>query len=73
MAPPPRHIGASLLSPAETSLAAVTQIEFADQLTVAATTAVPKADRSLWWLLACAGFVVLLVEWWWFQRRPGVA
>ena len=69
----PRHIGASLLSPAETSLATVTQIEFADQLTVAATTAVPKADRSLWWLLACAGFVVLLVEWWWFQRRPGVA
>ncbi len=70
---PPRHIGASLLSPAETSLAAVTQIEFADQLTVAASTAVPKADRSLWWVLACAGFVVLLVEWWWFQRRPGVA
>ncbi|MBC8011403.1 MAG: VWA domain-containing protein [Burkholderiales bacterium] len=69
----PRHIGASLLSPAETSLAAVTQIEFADQLTVAATTAVPKADRSLWWLLACTGFVVLLVEWWWFQRRPGAA
>ena len=68
-----RRVGASLLSPAETSLAAVTQIEFADQLTVAATTAVPKADRSLWWLLACAGFVVLLVEWWWFQRRPGVA
>ena len=70
---PPRHIGASLLSPAETSLAAVSQIEFADQLTVAASTAVPKADRSLWWALACAGFVVLLVEWWWFQRRPGVA
>ena len=65
---PPRH-----LSPAETSLAAVTQIEFADQLTVAASTTVPKADRSLWWVLACTGFVVLLVEWWWFQRRPGIA
>jgi hypothetical protein len=70
---PPRHLGASLLSPAETSLATVTQIEFADQLTVTATTAVPKADRSLWWLLACIGFAVLLVEWWWFQRRPRVA
>jgi hypothetical protein len=69
----PRHLGASLLSPAETSLATVTQIEFADQLTVTATTAVPKADRSLWWLLACIGFAVLLVEWWWFQRRPRVA
>ena len=69
---PLRRIGASLLSPAETSLATVTQIEFADQLTVAAATAVPKADRSLWWVLACVGFVVLLVEWWWFQRRPGV-
>jgi len=39
--PPPRH-----LSPAETSLAAVTQIEFADQLTVAASTTVPKAGGA---------------------------
>jgi hypothetical protein len=63
-----RHLGASLLSPAETSLAGVHQIEFADALTVAAASTVPKADRSLWWGLACTGFVVLLVEWWWFQR-----
>ena len=59
--------------PPETSLAAVEQIEFNDQLTVAARTTAAKSDRSLWWALACAGFVVLLVEWWWFQRKPGVA
>jgi hypothetical protein len=63
-----RHVGASLLSPTETSLAGVDRIEFADALSVAAASTVPKTDRSLWWALACAGFVVLLVEWWWFQR-----
>jgi hypothetical protein len=68
-----RHAGASLLSVSETSLAGVSQIEFADKLTVAAASGVSKSDRSLWWMLACAGFVVLLVEWWWFQHRPGVA
>ena len=67
-----RHVGASLLSPAETSLAGVDQISFADELTVAAASAAPKSDRSLWWALACAGFVVLLGEWWWFQRRASV-
>ena len=70
---PPQQVGASLLSLAETSLAGVSQIEFADKLTVAAASSAPKSDRSLWWLLACAGFVVLLLEWWWFQRRPGFA
>jgi hypothetical protein len=68
-----RHIGASLLSTSETSLAGVERIEFADALSVAAATAPPKADRSLWWVLACAGFVVLLAEWWLFQRRPRLA
>jgi hypothetical protein len=69
----PVHIGASLLSPPETSLAGVSQIEFADKLTVAAATTVAKSDRSLWWPLACAAFALLLIEWWWFQRRPGFA
>ncbi|MEA3211575.1 MAG: hypothetical protein QOE70_4632 [Chthoniobacter sp.] len=64
-----RRVGASLLSPSETSLATVEQIEFNDQLTVTAATRVPKGDRSLWWALACAGFFVMLVEWWWFQGR----
>jgi hypothetical protein len=62
-------IGASLLSSLETSLAAVNELEFGDRISVAAASAAPKADRSLWWMLAMAGFVVLLVEWWWFQRR----
>lgn len=65
----PSRIGASLLSPQETSLAAIEQIEFNDQITVkAAAGAVPKTDRALWWLLACGGFGVLLVEWWLFHR-----
>jgi hypothetical protein len=68
-----RRVGASLLSPAETSLAAAEQIEFADKLSVAATTTAPKTDRSFWWLLAAVGFAILLLEWWWFQRKPGMA
>ncbi len=68
-----RHLGASLLSSAETSLGAVERIEFHDQLSVTAAATAPKTDRSLWWLLALAGFVLLLVEWWWFQRPGGLA
>ena len=67
------RIGASLLSASETALATVDQIQFNDQLTVTAAAAVQKSDRSLWWSLACAGFVVLLVEWWWFHRRGALA
>ncbi len=63
-----RTIGVSLLSPLETSLAAVDRIEFNDQLSVTAATTVGKSDRSLWWLLAFVAFVALLVEWWWFHR-----
>ncbi len=64
-----RRIGASLLSPSETSLAAVEQIEFNDRLTVKAATSAVKTDRPLWWPLTAAGLALLLVEWWWFQRR----
>jgi hypothetical protein len=67
------RLGASLLSPSETSLTAVEQIEFNDKLTVAAATTTAKGDRSLWWALACAAFVILLVEWWWFQRRGAMS
>ena len=66
----PARVGASLLSVSETSLTSVEQIEFGDQLRVAAA-APAKSDRSLWWSLALAGFFVLLVEWWIYQRRPG--
>jgi hypothetical protein len=63
------RVGTSLLSPTETSLAAVDQIAFNDQLTVRAASIALKTDRPLWWPIAAAGFVLLLVEWWWFQRR----
>jgi hypothetical protein len=64
-------LGASLLAPSETTLAAVDQIAFNDQLTVRAASTALKTDRPLWWPIAAAGFAVLLVEWWWFQRRAG--
>lgn len=65
-----QRVGASLISFSETSLAAVDGVEFADRISVATETAAPKADRSLWWILAALGYAVLLLEWWWFQRRP---
>jgi hypothetical protein len=64
-----RTVGASLLSANETGLAAVSEVEFGDRMSVSTASAATKSDRSLWWTLALAGFVVLLVEWWWFQRR----
>jgi hypothetical protein len=64
------QVGASLLNPEETGLATVDEIEFGDRVSVVAGTARIKSDRSLWWLLAAAGFGLLLTEWWWFQRRP---
>jgi hypothetical protein len=64
-----RTVGASLLSASETGLAAVSEVEFGDRISVATASAVPKADHSLWWPIALAGFFVLLAEWWWFQRR----
>jgi hypothetical protein len=70
---PLQPIGASVLSLTETSLQTVEAIEFNDQLTVAAASTATRSDRSLWWALACAGFIVLLVEWWWFHRAGAVA
>ena len=60
----------SLLITSETSLAAVSEMEFGDRISVAATDGSAKADRSLWWTLTLAAFVGLLAEWWWFQGRP---
>jgi hypothetical protein len=69
----PQVVGVSLLSTAETSLAAVEQLQFNDQLTVAAATAPAKSDRALWWAIALAAFLILLAEWWWFQRPARAA
>jgi Ca-activated chloride channel family protein len=66
----PIRLGAALLSQLETSLVAVEEIEFAEQLKVAATSTDARADRSLWWLLACAALGFLALEWWWSHRRP---
>lgn len=65
----PLRVGASLLSATETSLAAVDQIEFAEQLKVTAAMGAPPVDRSLWWALSCLALAVLALEWWWFNRR----
>jgi hypothetical protein len=64
-----RRVGASLLSPTETSLKAAEQIEFNEQLSVAAASVAVKSDWPLWRLLVLCGLGVLLVEWWFFQRR----
>jgi hypothetical protein len=64
-----RRMGASLLSPTETSLKAAEQIEFNERLSVAAATVAVKSDWPLWRLLLMCGLGVLLVEWWFFQRR----
>jgi Ca-activated chloride channel homolog len=66
-----RRVGAGLLSPTETSLAGVDQIEFNEQLQVAAATIVVKTDRQLWPLLLMSALSLLMVEWWFFQRKPG--
>jgi hypothetical protein len=65
------RIGVSLLSPMETSLAAVDQIEFNEQLKVTAAAGPLRSDRSLWWGLSAIALGVLVMEWWWFNRRPG--
>jgi Ca-activated chloride channel homolog len=66
-----RKVGASLLSPTETSLGGVEQIQFNERLQVAAATAVVKSDRPLWPPLLLGGLGLLVVEWWFYQKKPG--
>jgi hypothetical protein len=66
-----RRVGAGLLSPTETSLAGVEQIEFNERLQVGAAAVVVKTDRPLWPALLMGGLALLMVEWWFFQRKPG--
>lgn len=65
-----QSLGVSLLSPSESLLQAVDQIEFAEQ-SVAASAAPAEVNRSLWWTIAAAALAVMLIEWWFYQRRPG--
>jgi len=66
-----RRVGAGLLSPGETSLTGVTQIQFNEKLQVAVASAVAKTDWPLWPTLLLVALVVMLVEWWFFQKKPG--
>jgi hypothetical protein len=66
-----RRVGVCLLSPGETSLAGVAQIQFNEQLQVAAAAAVVKTDWPLWPALLLVALGVMLVEWWFFQKKPG--
>jgi len=64
------RVGASLLSPAETSLRATEKIQFSE-LSVSASEEKVKTDRPLWPYLTVAALLFLLVEWWFFLRRSG--
>jgi Ca-activated chloride channel homolog len=64
-------IGVSLLDSMETSLVPVRQLQFRENLQVAATSARLDADRPLWPIILLVGLGILLLEWWYFQRRPG--
>lgn len=64
-------IGTGLLSPLETSLESVDQIQFAELEIETSETQISDSDRPLWWILALAAFGFLLFEWWYFQRVKG--
>lgn len=64
------RVGVALLSPRETALAGVDQLQFNERLQVAAA-AMVKIDWPLWPPLLLAALGVLLIEWWFFQRKPG--
>ncbi len=65
------RLAASLLSPRETGLAGVKEIQFREDLAVEASSGPVRTDKALWWTLGLLAFGVLLGEWWLFQRRPG--
>jgi Ca-activated chloride channel homolog len=67
----PLRVGASLLSPRETIMSGVDQIQFNEQLQVAAAGETLKADWPLWPILVLVALAILLVEWWFFQKKPG--
>ncbi len=68
---PRRRVGVGLLSPSETTLAGVGQIEFNEHLQVAAAAVVVKTDWPLWPVLLLGALSLMLVEWWFFQKKPG--
>lgn len=61
-------IGTGLLSPLETSLRSVDELQFSELKVTTEETEMIEADLHLWWSLALLAFVFLLIEWWYFQR-----
>ncbi|MEZ6126557.1 MAG: VWA domain-containing protein [Planctomycetaceae bacterium] len=68
-----QSVGTGLLSPLETSLAAVEELQFSELKVAAEDARTIEGDRHLWWTLAMLAFALLLVEWWYFQRMKGSA
>ena len=66
-------VGTGLLSPLETSLAQVEELQFSELLVKTNETQIIDSDRDLWWPLVMLAFGFLLIEWWYFQRQRGVA
>ncbi len=65
------RLGAGLLSARETALAGQEEIQFNEDLSVAASSETLKTERPLWSTLAFIAFFILLGEWWYFQRKSG--
>jgi len=63
-------VGVSLLQPSETLLQSTQRLTLIEGA-VAATTAAPETNRSLWWVFALLALAFLLIEWWFWQRKPG--
>jgi hypothetical protein len=65
------RMGICLLSPSETALSGIDQLQFNERLQVAAAASMVKTDRPLWPPLLMGALGLLLGEWWFFQRKPG--
>lgn len=64
-------VGTGLLSPLETSLRSVDEIQFSEVSVSTDEAQIIDSDRHLWWTLAFLAFIFLLFEWWYFQRVKG--
>ena len=65
------QLNASLLNAGETTLKSVEQLQFDEDLAVAASSGEVRTDRPMWPLLALLAFAVLLGEWWYYNRGAG--
>lgn len=63
-------IGVSLLSPSETSLKKLNNVQF-NEISINANEEEAQTDKSLWGMITLIAFIFLIVEWWYFQKKPG--